>query len=362
MPNLLDGGTYFNIDSLRPQMWPGSAGLAGMMAYKDRANYDQAVGLQQLLNQQKAQEFFNEAPTRAVQDKAKGMQALVQGSTDVAKLANPDYLPSAVQGDIGKNQQAAAQGKVATGTADTDIATKNSDNVSKTFSDLVSNMEVVGKASPMYAQAMWGSFKKSLPANHPLQQLPDTWSPQLQEQLSGAMQNSIKQRQAMSLQTSKNESSEKIAAGHDRAMVQAAQLRASARVKSLVEQFQAAKTPEQMIFTGQMILNDTDVDEPTKKMVQQGVMAAARTLAQRNAKGQIDFANPTGGTGSIESDYFNRLMGLQSPQGGPQSQPQAPFGGKMSIPGVGDVEILGKNPDGSIKFRAANGRTGTYRQ
>jgi Tfp pilus assembly protein PilX len=60
-----------------------------------------------------------------------------------------------MRGEMGKNESAAAAGRVAASTADSEIATKKAENAVKTWENSIQSLEYASKASPLEAQQHW---------------------------------------------------------------------------------------------------------------------------------------------------------------------------------------------------------------
>lgn len=329
---------------------PYSPGNAVEVAERDmQARQAQEYALQQMMMQNQNQQMQNQLFQQTMPDKVNVSH--LEGNQ--AQYNNrPAFLEAMSQGQMGDAYSKFAKGTTDMATMGTGIDATNAANTTNALTQTVQQLRAQAAFSPMMAQANYQTFRAKLPPQ--VQQfMPTMYDPESVENAVKVFTDTPQHRGQMEVEKLKSDTALKVGQGNNAATVEAAKYRAGARIKDLFDQFQSAKTPEQMLFVGQMILNSDEADERTKAMVRKGTETAARIIAQKNSKGSIDFNNPTGGTGGIENDYWQRLLG------GPNAP--GPTQGNTVIPGVGQVEVLQQNPDGSIKFRAPNGRTGTYK-
>ena len=311
---------YFNPGSMRPQ----GQSLMDMYFYPQQMqNY---MDVQQVARQQQedalrkhileTNSYERDAPVRE-SGRRKDISA-----NDLETLVNrisadtPGYGAAMAGGKMGDANTREAAGRTAMGTYQGNIDTTNLGNTIKQLEGGVRQLELVGGLSPMMADAQWKQTWQNLP--EPLKrQLPSYYSPELGKRIqamSQALTQTPAHRGEMEKTNATNASQERVGQGNNAATVQAAGIRANAKVSNLIQTYRSAKTPQMALIYGQMILNDPEVDDNVKAQVRVGVEQAARVLAQQNFKGSIDLSNPTGGPAGMEQDAVQRLLGVQPNQ------------------------------------------------
>jgi hypothetical protein len=236
-------------------------------------------------------------------------------------------------------------------TAPGEIGATNSGNFLKTLENGARSLEFTGAQSPMMADATYQQIYSSMPEQYRslFPQRYDPSVPQRMNALSQILRNSPEHDRAVNLEETRGRNT------WINTILQGANSRATASIRlgskrTLIEEFNRAKNAEKLTL-GPQLLADPDVPDAEKAKIQAAYQAAIRAESERLGRGGIDFNDPTN-PGAVAQGIRGRLGA---------DGPQAPFGGKMNIPGVGEVQVLSKNPDGSIRFQAPNGRTGTYR-
>lgn len=354
---------YFNPNSMNPgNGWKPDGFLGGMLYGQDRSRYESMMNLQAQMEQERLAQQRMQTETYRNTDYASS-QARGGQMTSEAQLAgqmantrrnNPNYAPSIVEGDIGKAQEQSAAGKLAQGTVAGKIDVQNAKSRIQQWDVAADMLQRSGATSPMMAQGQWQQIKQTLP-KEVQGMFPDAYDPsvpgRIKEFVKAADTHISNHVRELEKTRAGHETAIPVAQIHGAAQVEAARVRAQARIKTLLENFTAAKTESQMMMYGEMIKADPEVEPAVIKQVEAGMAMAKKIFAERQAKGGIDFKDPTGGQAPLVQGILDRL----------NSDTQSPYGGKMNIPGAGEVTVIGKNPDGSIRFKAANGRTGTYR-
>lgn len=195
---------YFNPNAAKPSGgWQPQGGLGGLMYNRDREQYDQLMGLQQQLmqdhlqrQQMETQTYGADAPVRESERPAKMSGFELQTMLNRAK-STPAYANSAAQGDIGRNQTAEAEGRIAQGTADSTIGVRNTENAVKIWDNAIQQIEYSRATSPIESQRHWDKVYKTLPAGV-REHFDATYSPEQTERLkalrTAAINNIAEQR------------------------------------------------------------------------------------------------------------------------------------------------------------------------
>jgi hypothetical protein len=234
------------------------------------------------------------------------------------RMENPAYYPAMQQGDIDRAGALGIDLKVKRGTADSSIAEQNSANEIKALTNHLMRVQAVGSQNPLLGQAEYQRVMQTVsPELKSI--MPGMYDPKSINETLNLLSQTPAHRGEMEKTHATNAMHIIVGQGNNRATVEAASLRAKAKVKDLLEQFESAKTPEQMHMYGTMILMDPEVDAQTKQQVQAGVNSASRLIAEKNAKGQFNFNNPRAGAGPIADETYGRLGGNG---GGAPSAPQ----------------------------------------
>ena len=260
-------------------------------------------------------------------DKSSYEGALARGKTGI--------LPQTLEGMVGEAQQKSAAGRVATATADSDIAVRKSDAQTKiTSNELTSLANTVSSyharmtSDPMAALYLYSQMRESLP-EHLRGQFPETFTPKVLDGL-GKMKQSLSQTiphlQAMELQKLKEEGDTKRAGIAAEATKSAAATRAAATVKSLATLFNDAVSKgdnERVLNTGSMILAQPELADADRKQVEAAMAQARRNIAVKQAP---KYQPPIGNLPGSGQQVPNIIEQLRPGSGNP--------GTNTGIPGV----------------------------
>lgn len=355
MPN------YFNPSATKPnaeEIWGSGGPMSQMFGMRDRGIYDQAMDLQdlmsQLQNQQQQQQnirYAGETPNFLSESNLKG---------EMARRSMP-LVPQFLRGKVGEAQQQEAEGRIRLGTADSKIESTNTENKWKNYENLIKYMDLhsktLGKTNqkgspldPSSATRNYSRFRNGLPESIK-DRFPENYDPSVHKTITDfrdGLKDSVEHRRNVELEEMKEAAAlaRQKQAGAD--ALKAAQVRATARVRSLIEEFNRAKNPEKLSL-GPQLLADEDIPESVKQQVREALVAARNAMAaqvDKNSFAPEDLRNPRRPGDRI----LERLNAGDNPQ---------PILGKT--PEGYDV-ISPRQPDGSYKIRdPKTGRTGTYR-
>ena len=243
-------------------------------------------------------------------------------------------LPQTLEGMIGEAQTKAAGGKVAMGTADTDIAATNSTNKAKIsaneltgLSNTVSSYHAQMSSNPMMAPYLYSQMREAIPENLRAQ-FPETFTPKVLEGL-GKMKVSLSQTiphlQAMELQKLKEEGDTKRAGIAAQSAKDVAQMRIDAKTKTTVDAWNKALgsgNEMAIMSTGDIILNDPEVDDSFKRQIKPTVEKARLIVAQKRGEKAIPGIGNIPGSDAAAQRILDQL-------GGPKAG-----GTNTGIPGV----------------------------
>lgn len=338
--------------------WDAMAGVdaskQGMAAQVAKMRTLEMMATEHAQRQAELQRYQGETPNKLAESDLAGMVAR-------DSMAIPGYGRSIGQGRMGEADQNWAKGQVALGTMNSDIGRKVAENEVTTAEQaerLFSTFEPAMKAagSPLEAQASYNEMLQRIP-ERARAMFPKTYGPQV-HQLLAQMRQAIIQNPAhnrtMEAERLKSSTAITVGKGNNDATRYAADqraLRAGGAIKTLMQQHQAAKTPEAAIYTGEMLLANPDLNEIDRKQVEASVAAAKRIVAEKMARGSFDMSQPSAGPGALAAGVNERLSG-------PGAAPQAPVHGKTKE----GYDIIGRNADGSLRIRdPKTGRTGTMK-
>ena len=215
-------------------------------------------------------------------DKSAYEGAMARGKTGI--------IPQTLEGMVGEAQTKAAGGRVATATADTDIALSRSNAKSKisaneltNLSNMVSSYHAQMSSNPMMAPYLYSQMRDAIPENLRAQ-FPETFTPKVLEGL-GKMKQSLSQTiphlQAMELQNLKEKGDTERTNITAAATRDAAATRASMRVKTLAAQFNEALAKGNdsgIISSGSQLMLDPEIEEGDKARIKAAVDQATRRL------------------------------------------------------------------------------------
>ncbi len=320
---------YVNPGSIRPEYdYKPSGILGGMMFAQDRSRYDQMAGLQDLMMQNQAaksqEDLIQGAPVRqaertaALADlpmKSRGLAATTEGQelgTAFTRATQPGAIDLTNQGNRAKAGDQRLQ------VMEQGIA------VAKALSEL----------GPLGPDAIPRLAQMGLPMDNPIvQQILNTPDPRQIGPRAQQALRALSEARASYRTTMDQESAQQAGAlvRGERAgfwAVEVAKQRSAARIQGLLQQFQTAKTTEQMQFIGEMIMQDPEIDEGIKARVRAGVEQARRSEAAKRAQGAITLPGFPAPGGAIPN--FQQQL---SPQG-----PNSPVVTKRFNPNTGQLE------------------------
>jgi hypothetical protein len=161
---------YFNPATTRPTTT--IPGLDGMMMMRDRQIYDQMMHTQQGMQtdalrrqQMETSTYEQDEPMRGAERTNKIGKFGLDTMLDSARTKNPDYVPSQVGGEIGKNQTAAAQGRFDTETVGGKIDKQKMDNIITGMEQQGRQLQLKFAQNPMMADAEYRQFIQQMPEN-----------------------------------------------------------------------------------------------------------------------------------------------------------------------------------------------------
>lgn len=351
---------YFSPQAPDTGFKPG--GFLGGMLYADQyARYKDMASLQDMMAKMSAQtqgeELYMGAPMRQAERDSKTAKFGVDAMVSNEAMQTPGYASTMVGGTMGDAQTRQAKGRKDMATVGSEIDATNISNVVKGLEQTGRMLEMAMSTNPLMGQMEYKAFLEKVPPAL-RQQFPPQYTPQVPQilsQLANTIKNSPEHRRATEIHSMDNASRERIASGNNAATRYAADQRAAqsgSRIKTLMQQAEAAKTPEAAVYLGRMLLADPDLHETDRVKVEAMVKAATAIIAEKVAKGSFNLGDPRATPGDLADDIKKRL-------GGPSAAPQAQVHGTTPE----GYQIIGQNPDGSFKIRdPKTGRTGTYKK
>lgn len=334
---------YFNPNAAKPQggYQPGPA--TGALDYgRDRATYEQMMGLQQMLmNEHLKQQSMqnqafsnNELASSGARGQAQIAQSGAERGVNLARMANPQYAPSMVRGDIGKANEQEAQGRLAQGTVDSKIDVEKAQGLVKQWDAAAQHLEYAGATSPLAGQKQWDQIRAGLPKGLQDRFSPD-YTPDTPKQMRAfvqAAQNNLAERRKLAEIKATGQWHQTVGSEHNTSNERVAQIRADAQKRDTINSFQRAVATgnEFAIYTtGKLILETVDdLTTQQRTAIEHAVNASEAGYAARRAAGQQgigDIRRP----GSTQQRIQESLRGNAG--GGLQPRPGAMTGTSSTL-------------------------------
>jgi hypothetical protein len=259
-----------------------------------------------------------------------------EGTYADLEVNTPGHLPALLAGQRANAGKQVLEHRFIEQTQPGKINQTNAEQDLSAFSTQLQRIQALGRAAgPLMAQGEYQRLFQNAPEEMK-KFLPSMYDAGSIEETLSLLAQTPQHRGAMALEKERGATARAVGAGNNAATVAAANARAASRVKTLLQQFESAKTLEQMVMYGEMILTDDSVDEPTKRQVAVGVDRAKRMFAEKMARGGLDLGNPRGGAGGIAAGVNSRL---------------GPTGGGMG-PGAGGSGITPPAGSNILRFDA----------
>ena len=267
-----------------------------------------------LANQMKQAELQRyQGMTPGELDKSSYEGALARGKTGI--------IPQTLEGMVGEAQTKAAGGRVASATVDSDIAVKKSDAKVKITANELSNLATTVSSyhaqmssNPMMAPYLYSQMRESIPENLRAQ-FPETFTPKVLDGL-GKMKQSLSQTiphlQAMELQKLKEEGDTKRTGMTNQTSKDVAQLRIDAKTKTTVDAWNKALgsgNEMAIMSTGDIILNDPEVDDSFKRQIKPTVEKARLIVATKRGERAVPDIGNMPGSNTATNRILDQLGG-----------------------------------------------------
>lgn len=352
---------YVSPASLLPQQTPMQlpAFMQGMQYHDQMQDYRNAQSLSDLMSRMAATKQSGE-----LQDWQTARPSAL-ASTIATNTATANTVGDLRRGEADK---ALAGGRVAMGTANSDIATKIAENVTKQgeagreqLNTMIRLAQMAGAAQGPQgaAQVMQQASQMNIDPQHPLIQMAIK-DPQRAQQFLMSIDDKVQGKLITDTndQGLKNYGNERVANITGQYHVQAAKIAADA-AKARVDAMLTKQSPDQLEaqLTARILAYQQAGQQPPDELVamvdnlRQRKISVATAGAQQNQQG----------TQAATQGAIPAGAPVQAPPILPTAKPQIKVGQTMTIPNAGEVTIVAQNPDGSYKIQNKAGRTGTWR-